>query len=80
MAFTKLYAAVDFPADGQRICSLSLVYQDINNNDAMTARLFRKAFKEGGNAFNNPILIATVTSAPGVPLPCASPRRCSIRG
>ena len=65
-AFTRLYAPVDFPADGQRICSLSLVYQDINNSDAMTARLFRKAFKEGGNAFNNPILIATVTSAPGV--------------
>src|SRR3954471_8316368 len=36
--FTKLYAAVDFPTNGQKICGLSLVYQDINNNDAMTAQ------------------------------------------
>jgi hypothetical protein len=45
---------------------LSIVYQDINNNDSMTAELFRKAFKEGSNPFNNPILIARVESEPGV--------------
>jgi hypothetical protein len=63
---TTLFAAVDFPTNGQKICSLSLVYQDTNNNDAMTARLFRKAFAVGGNPFNNPAVIATVSSAAGV--------------
>ena len=65
-AFTRLYAPVDFPTNGQEICSLSIVYQDTNNGDAMTARLFRKAFNVGGNAFNNPILIGSVDSAAGV--------------
>ena len=57
---------MDFPTNGQEICSLSIVYQDINNGDAMTARLFRKTFNVGGNAFNNPILIGSVDSAAGV--------------
>lgn len=63
---SNLYAAVDFPKNGQKICSLSVVYQDINANDAMTAKLFRKAFVVGGNPFNNPTVIASVSSAPGV--------------
>jgi hypothetical protein len=65
-AFTRLYAAVDFPVNGQKICSLSIVYQDINNNDAMTATLFRKGFVVGGNAFNNPVAVGSVSSAAGV--------------
>jgi hypothetical protein len=63
---SKLYAAVDFPVNGQRICSVSLIYQDINNSDAMTARLLRKSFAVGGNPFNNPAVIAAVSTAAGV--------------
>jgi hypothetical protein len=66
-AATTLYAAVDFPTNGEKICSLSLVYQDKNNNDPITARLYRKSFAAGvSNAFNNPVVIATVNSAAGV--------------
>ena len=63
---SNLYAAVDFPTNGQKICSLSLVYQDINANDTMTARLFRKAFAVGRNPLNNPTIIVTAKSAGGV--------------
>jgi hypothetical protein len=63
---SKLYAIVDFPVNGRRVCSVSLVYQDVNNNDAMTARLLRKAITVGSNPFSNPAVIATVSSAPGV--------------
>ena len=63
---SKFYVDVPFPIGGQKICSLSIVYQDINANDNMTARLFRKKFALGGNVFNNPVAIATVSSANGV--------------
>ena len=63
--FVRLYAAVPFPTDGQRVCSMSLVYRDVNANDAIRARLFRKTFASGGNAFAAPTLIATATSASG---------------
>ena len=63
---SNLSAAVDFPVNGQNICSLSLVYQDVNGTDTMTARIYRKAFTAGGNPFNNPVVIATVKSASGV--------------
>jgi len=59
------YADVDFPRDGDKICSLSLVYRDVNGNDAITARLFRKSFSSGGNPFSAPTLIATAASASG---------------
>ncbi len=62
---STFYAPVDFPVNGRKICSVSLVYQDINGNDNMTARLHRKAFAVGGNPFNNPTVIATVSSAAG---------------
>ena len=66
-AFTRLYAPVDFPTNGQEICSLSLVYHDTNNSDAMTARLLRKGFTADSSlAFNDPVVIATVNSAAGV--------------
>jgi hypothetical protein len=64
--FAKVYADVAFPTAGQEICSLSIVYQDINGAENMTARLFRKSFNLGGNAFNPPVAIATVSSANGV--------------
>lgn len=60
------FAPVDFPANGRKICRFSLVYQDINNNDTMTARLLRKSFAVGGTVFNTPTVIATVNSAAGV--------------
>lgn len=63
--FVRLYAGVDFPVGGQRVCSMSLVYRDVNANDAIRARLFRKTFATGGNAFAAPTLIATATSASG---------------
>ena len=59
------YANVDFPADGARVCSVSLVYRDVNGNDAIRARLYRKAFASGGNFFASPTLMATATSASG---------------
>jgi hypothetical protein len=64
---STLYAAVDFPKNGQEICSLSIVYEDINAKDSMTAKLLRKAFTVGGNPFGNPAVVATVRSAPSVP-------------
>ncbi len=57
----RLFAPIDFPS-GQRVCRLSLVYNDINQNDAITARLRRKAFTVGGNAFAAPQTMATVAS------------------
>ncbi|MFO1049639.1 MAG: hypothetical protein U1E52_17295 [Geminicoccaceae bacterium] len=61
------YAAVDFPTEGQKICSLALVYRDVNGNDAIRARLFKKSFTNGGNPFAAPTVVATATSATGVP-------------
>lgn len=61
------YAAVDFPTEGQKICSLALVYRDVNGNDAIRARLFKKSFTNGGNPFTAPTVVATATSATGVP-------------
>ena len=63
---SKFYASVEFPIGGQQICSFSIVYQDVNGNENMTARLFRKTFTLGGNVFNNPLAVATVNSANGV--------------
>jgi hypothetical protein len=64
--FTRLYAPVDFPTNGQEICSLSIVYQDTNNNNPLTARLFRKPAAVGAPAFKDPVEIAEVNSAGGV--------------
>ena len=64
---STFYAAVDFPKDGQKVCSLSLVYRDVNGNDAIRARLYKKTFSNGGPAFAAPVLMATATSAAGTP-------------
>lgn len=60
--FSTFYAAVDFPKDGQKVCSVSLVYRDVNGNDAIRARLYKKTFSNGGPAFGAPVLMATATS------------------
>lgn len=64
--FSNFYAAVDFPVDGQKVCSLNLVYRNVNANDAIRARLFKKTFTSGGQAFAAPVLMATATSAAGM--------------
>ena len=63
---SRLFASVPFPKDGEKVCSVSLIYRDVNGNDSIRARLFKKAFTVGGNAYAAPIPMATVTSAPGV--------------
>src|SRR5689334_7772966 len=57
--FSNFYAAIDFPKDGQKVCSLSLVYRDVYANDAIRARLYKKTFSSGSQAFNAPVLMAT---------------------
>ena len=62
----RFFASVSFPVNGQRVCSFALVYHDINANDPLTAKLIRKRFVLGADAFNNPIVMASVASAAGV--------------
>ncbi|HET6377346.1 MAG TPA: hypothetical protein VFG05_03440 [Methylocella sp.] len=60
----RYFVPVVFPVTaGQKICSFSMVYHDINQADTMTARLFRKTYVVGGNPFNVPVQIAKVSSA-----------------
>ena len=75
--FSTFYANVDFPQDGQNVCSVSLVYRDVNGNDAIRARLYKKTFASGSNAFAAPTLMATATSAAeaGRPKSCQMSRR-----
>ena len=61
------FASVPFPVNGQRVCRFSLVYHDINANEAIVATLNRKRFTIDGNAFKAPIVMATVSSEAGVP-------------
>ncbi len=63
---SRFYIAVDFPKNGDKVCTFSLVYRDINGNDAIRARLFKKTFKVGGPAFAPPVLMVTAASSPGV--------------
>jgi hypothetical protein len=63
---TRFFASVPFPTNNQKVCSFSLVYQDINNNNAMTARLLRKVFVVGSNPTAAPVVMATVNTAIGV--------------
>lgn len=65
--FSRFYAGVDFPRNGDRVCSMSLVYRDVNGNDAIRARLYKKTFANGGAPFGAPVLMATATSASGTP-------------
>lgn len=65
-ANARYFFPVVFPRDGQRVCSFSMLYRDVNANDTILARLKRKRVTEGGDAFSAPIIVATVKSAPGV--------------
>jgi len=62
----RYFFPVVFPRDGERVCSFSMIYRDVNANDTIVARLKRKRFTEGGTAFNAPATIAHVKSAAGV--------------
>lgn len=61
---SKFFAPVSFP-NGVKVCRLSLVYRDFNASDAIRARLLRKTYATGSNAFSTPLVMATVTSASG---------------
>ena len=64
--FSRFYMSVDFPKDGQKVCSVALVYRDVNANDTIRARLYKKTFAANGNAYGNPVVMATASSASGV--------------
>jgi hypothetical protein len=57
------FAAVPFPDTGLEVCSFSLVYRDANNDDDMTARLLRKRYSVGDDAFAKPVVMAKVNSS-----------------
>jgi hypothetical protein len=63
----RYFAPVVFPVNGQSVCSFSLVYHDVNANDAMVATLKRKALNLGGTPFNLNTVMALVQSQPGTP-------------
>jgi hypothetical protein len=60
------FAPVVFPKNGQRVCSLSMVYHDINGTGSMTVQLKRRIFVINGNPFATPLVMASVQSAGGV--------------
>lgn len=59
----KYYAPVVFPAKGQLVCRFKLVYRDNDTDVDLTARLFRKLAIIGGNPFDPPVLMASVSSS-----------------
>ncbi|WP_159716524.1 hypothetical protein [Geminicoccus flavidas] len=65
MPNSRFFAPVSFPS-GVKVCRLSLVYRDVNANDAIEARLVRKTYASGSNPFSAPVVMARVTSASGV--------------
>jgi hypothetical protein len=59
----RYFVPVVFPVtSGQKICSLSLVYDDSNGAENTLIKLLRKKYATGGNPFQKPTLIATVSS------------------
>jgi hypothetical protein len=64
-ANSRFFAPVSFPT-GVKVCSLSLVYRDVNANDPIRGRLLRKTYASGSNPFSAPVVMATATSASGV--------------
>lgn len=55
----RYYAPVVFPSAGN-VCAFYLVYRDSDSESNLTARLFRKAFAAGGDAFTPPVLMAQI--------------------
>jgi hypothetical protein len=61
------FAPVMFPRSGQRVCSFSMIYHDINAADTMVVQLKKRVFVISGNPFATPLVMAGVRSAGGVP-------------
>ena len=59
---TDLFAGLDFPVDGNNICKLTLVYGDINQQEGITATLYRKRIVIGGTVNAAPQQLAQVAS------------------
>jgi hypothetical protein len=60
------YAPIYFPTSSQKVCSFTLIYQDINAGNPLTARMLKKPFPVGGNPTAAPTVMATVVSDDGV--------------
>lgn len=69
-----LSAPVDFPVDGQKICRMTLVYEDKNGTENLTMRLLRKTAANGANPDAPPAVLAQVSSSGSV---AASTRKAS---
>ncbi len=64
----RYFVPVVFPVtSGQKVCSFTMIYHDVNALDTLVARLYRKTYFVGSSAFNPPTLIAKVQSDPGTP-------------
>jgi hypothetical protein len=62
----RYFVPVVFPKTaGQRVCRVSMIYQDKNAADAITARLYGKSYSVGGNPLAGRHPMATLTSAAG---------------
>ena len=59
---STMFHSVELP-NGQQVCAFTLVYQDINNADSLTARLLRKVWVANGNVDNTPVEMARVATA-----------------
>ena len=59
----NMYASVQFPKSGNKVCKVSLVYSDANNGEGITVRLFRKRFVSGSDASLPAQLMTQVVSA-----------------
>lgn len=57
------FAPVLFPTSGQQVCRLALVYRDNDADFDVSASLLRKPAVIGGNAFDPPITMASVSSS-----------------
>jgi hypothetical protein len=56
------FAPVVFPISSQSVCQFKLIYRDNDADVDVTASLLRKRVKIGGNAFDPPVVMASVSS------------------
>jgi hypothetical protein len=64
----RYFAAVVFPVTaGQRVCSFSMVYRDVNGEESVKAMLVRKSYTVNGSPTGGRTVMATATSAGGTP-------------
>jgi hypothetical protein len=58
----KYYAPLPAMAQGQRVCSFTLVYRDNDGDFGITARLMKKPIVVGASPFNPPFQMAAVAT------------------